>query len=38
MKRHLTKALLISHITFSIGWLGAVAVFLALAITGLTTI
>lgn len=29
----ITKLLLTSHITFSVGWLGAVAVFLALAIT-----
>lgn len=26
-----------AHSTFSVGWLGAVAVFLALAITGLTS-
>ena len=26
-----------SHITFSVGWLGAVAVFIALAVTALTT-
>ncbi|GAB2575321.1 hypothetical protein [Spirosoma areae] len=31
-----SKVVLTSHITFSIGWLGAIAVFLALAITGLT--
>jgi hypothetical protein len=31
-----SKLILTSHITFSVGWLGAVAVFLALAITGLT--
>jgi hypothetical protein len=28
---------LTSHIAFSVGWLGAVAVFLALAVTGLTS-
>ncbi len=32
------KASLISHISFSIGWFGAVVVFLALAIASLTTI
>jgi hypothetical protein len=37
MTPRLSKALLTSHITFSLGWLGAVAVFLALAITGLTS-
>lgn len=37
MTPRLSKAILISHITFSVGWLGAVAVFLALAITGLTS-
>ncbi|HZH96176.1 MAG TPA: hypothetical protein VEY06_09840, partial [Flavisolibacter sp.] len=37
MTPRLSKALLTSHITFSVGWIGAVAVFLALAITGLTT-
>ena len=37
MKPRLSKAVLTSHITFSVGWLGAVAVFLVLAITGLTT-
>ncbi|MBO0360492.1 hypothetical protein J0X19_21200 [Hymenobacter sp. BT186] len=31
------KLMLTAHITFSVGWLGAVAVFLALAITGLTS-
>jgi hypothetical protein len=29
--------MLTAHITFSVGWLGAVAVFLALAVTGLTS-
>ncbi|WP_222841501.1 MULTISPECIES: hypothetical protein [Hymenobacter] len=33
----LRKFMLTAHITFSVGWLGAVAVFLALAITGLTS-
>ncbi len=37
MTPRLSKAVLTSHITFSIGWLGAVAVFLVLAITGLTS-
>ncbi len=37
MTPRLSKALLTSHITFSVGWVGAVAVFLALAITGLTS-
>jgi hypothetical protein len=33
-----SKLVLTSHVTFSVGWLGAVAVFLALAITGLITL
>lgn len=33
----LSKFVLSFHITFSVGWLGAVVVFLALAITGLTS-
>ncbi len=37
MTLRLSKLMLISHITFSVGWLGAVVVFLALAVTGLTT-
>lgn len=37
MYPRLRKAVLTLHITFSVGWLGAVAVFLALAITGLTS-
>jgi hypothetical protein len=37
MTPRLSKFVLTSHISFSVGWLGAVAVFLALAITGLTT-
>ncbi len=32
-----SKIVLTSHITFSVGWLGAVAVFLALDITGLSS-
>lgn len=35
MKPGLLKAFLISHITVSVGWLGAVAVFLSLAITSI---
>jgi hypothetical protein len=37
MTPRLSKAVLTLHITFSVGWLGAVAVFLVLAITGLTS-
>ena len=37
MTSRLSKAILTSHITFSVGWLGAIAVFLVLAITGLTS-
>ncbi len=37
MTPRLSKAVLTSHITFSVGWLGAVVVFLILAITGLTS-
>jgi hypothetical protein len=37
MNTRISKLLLTSHITFSVGWLGAVAVFLALSITGLTS-
>ncbi len=37
MTPRLSKAMLTSHITFSAGWIGAVAVFLVLAITGLTS-
>ena len=37
MNPRTSKIVLTSHITFSVGWLGAVAVFLALAITGLTS-
>ncbi len=37
MPPRISKLVLTSHITFSVGWLGAVAVFLALAITGLTS-
>ena len=35
MTRQVNRIVLTSHITFSVGWLGAVAVFLALAITAL---
>ena len=35
MKRGLRKFVLAAHITFAVGWLGAVAGFLALAIVGL---
>lgn len=38
MTPRISKLVLTSHITFSVGWFGAVAVFFALAITGLTTI
>jgi uncharacterized membrane protein len=37
MPTRLRKLALTAHVTFSVGWLGAVAAFLALAITGLTT-
>jgi hypothetical protein len=37
MTPSLRKLLLTAHITFSVGWLGAVAAFLALAIAGLTS-
>ena len=37
MTPHLSKLVLTSHITFSVGWIGAVAVFLALSIVGLTS-
>ena len=37
MTPRLSKFVLTSHITFSVGWFGAVVVFLALAITGVTT-
>ena len=33
----LRKFVLTAHITFAVGWLGAVAGFLALAIAGLTS-
>ena len=35
LRPNISKLNLISHITFSIGWIGAVTVFLVLAITGL---
>jgi hypothetical protein len=37
MTSRLRKFALLTHITFSVGWLGAVAGFLALAIAGLTS-
>lgn len=37
MTPRISKIVLTSHIIFSVGWLGAVAVFLALAIAGLTS-
>jgi hypothetical protein len=36
MTPRLRKLVLTAHITFSVGWFGAVAAFLALAIAGLT--
>ncbi len=33
----LRKSVLTAHVTFAVGWLGAVAAFLALAISGLTS-
>jgi hypothetical protein len=37
MTPRLRKLALTAHVTFSIGWLGAVAAFLALAVTGMTS-
>ncbi|HEX9961676.1 MAG TPA: hypothetical protein VGB00_12120 [Pyrinomonadaceae bacterium] len=37
MKPGLRKFALTAHVTFSVGWLGAVAGFLALAVAGLTS-
>ena len=37
MSPALRKVALIAHVTFSVGWLGSVAAFLALAIAGLTS-
>jgi hypothetical protein len=37
MKPRLRKLVLTAHVTFSVGWLGAVAAFLALSIAGLTS-
>ncbi len=37
MTPRLRKVALTAHVTFSVGWLGAVATFLALAIAGLTS-
>lgn len=38
MKPRLRKFALMCHVTFSVGWLGAVAAFLALSIVGLTSL
>lgn len=37
MTTQVRKLLLTSHITFSVGWIGAVAVFIVLAISGLSS-
>ncbi|HET6243187.1 MAG: hypothetical protein H0V01_01355 [Bacteroidetes bacterium] len=37
MNPNMSRLVLTTHITFSAGWLGAVVVFLALAITGITS-
>jgi hypothetical protein len=37
MTPRVRKLVLMAHITFSVGWLGAVAAFLALALVGLTS-
>jgi hypothetical protein len=37
MTSRASRIVLTSHLTFSIGWLGALAVFIVLAITGLTS-
>ena len=37
MTPHLRKFALTAHITFSVGWLGAVVPYLVLAIVGLTS-
>jgi len=37
MTRRLRKVVLTAHVTFSVGWLGADAGFLALAIVGMTS-
>ncbi len=37
MPPNIRKVALIAHVTFSVGWFGAVGVFLALAVTGLTS-
>jgi len=37
MTPRLRKAALTAHVTVSVGWLGAVAAYLALAVAGLTT-
>jgi hypothetical protein len=37
MNRSVRKLLLTAHVTFSVGWLGAVAAFLGLGVVGLTS-
>jgi hypothetical protein len=37
MTQRLRKLVLAAHVTFSVGWLGAVAAFLALAVSGLAS-
>jgi hypothetical protein len=37
MPPHLRKVALTAHVVSSVGWLGAVAAFLALAVAGLTS-
>ncbi len=37
MRPRLRKVALTAHVTFSVGWLGAVAAFLGLAVVGLTS-
>ena len=37
MTHQISRFFLINHITFSVGWLGAIAVFITLAVTALTT-
>ena len=38
MTSHLRRFALLAHVTSSVGWLGAVAVFLALAIAGVLSL
>src|SRR5829696_7708504 len=37
MRQPLRKLLLTAHVTFSVGWLGAVLVYIVLAVTGLAS-